>query len=256
MSKSVQRISPDKSLAAAAQIMSANNISCIIVIDNNKLVGILTETDFLKKVADKNKNFETIFVDEIMTSPVITIPASLSLIDAGRMMLEKRIKRLPVIQDKRLVGIVTQTDMTRAFTSTDICDDVVEIMSQNVAAINIGSMVVEAVEVMVAKNITSIVIMEGEKVVGIFTERDLCRKIIAPRNEPTNLKIEKVMSRPVMSIPYHYSLSDASRIMEKMHIRRLVVMKENKLCGILTQSDIFRAMQEHLDKEEKKLHPA
>ncbi|MGA1871560.1 MAG: cyclic nucleotide-binding/CBS domain-containing protein [bacterium] len=135
MTDHVVRISSDKSILDAANLMAKNNISCLVVSDNGNLTGILTETDFLHMAVDKGSSAENIKVREMMTSPVMSIPENMSVIDASRIMQKENVKRLPVTKGKRLVGIITQTDLTRVLTSYNIWDDVMEIMNENIAKI-------------------------------------------------------------------------------------------------------------------------
>jgi CBS domain-containing protein len=117
MSKDVFTISPDETVVLATKVMSENDISCIIVVDNDSVVGVLTETDVLKRAVAEEKKFDKIKVGKIMSSPVESISSNLSVLEASRIVENKRIKQLPVLEEKRLVGIVTQTDLIRVLTS-------------------------------------------------------------------------------------------------------------------------------------------
>ena len=101
MSKDVITICSDETVASAAKIMSENSVSCIVVADNGSVTGILTETDFLKKVAEREKDFDRIKVREIMSSPVESIAPNVSVFDAIRIMEDKHIKRLPILERYR-----------------------------------------------------------------------------------------------------------------------------------------------------------
>jgi len=114
MTKDVITISSDETVVVAAKVMSENNISCIIVVDNGSVAGILTETDVLKKAVAKEKDFDKLSVGEIMSSPVESISSDLAVLEAGKIMEKMDIRRLVVMEDKRLCGIVTQTDIFRA----------------------------------------------------------------------------------------------------------------------------------------------
>jgi PAS domain S-box-containing protein len=94
--------------------------------------------------------------------------------------------------------------------------------------------------------------MQAEQIVGVLTERDLLKKVIAAGRDPACVKIEEVMSYPVISIPPHFSVFGSSRMMEKMQVRRLIVEDNRWLCGIVTQTDIFRAVEEKWRQEEEK----
>jgi len=252
MSKDVATASPDVQVLSAAKVMSEKKISCLVVMDHEIVAGILTETDVLRRVVRNGQNFYRTKLDQIMSSPVETVSPDLSVLDASEIMGEKRIKRLPVLDSDKLVGIVTQTDLVRALTSYGLWRDISEVMSLNVAGIQRTASVAEAAEVMTSQEISCIVALDGERVAGILTEKDLLGRVVALHKDPARVKIEHVMSSPVASIPSTCSIFCANRIMEEMSIRRLVVMKDERLCGIVTQTDIFKAVKGKLQAEEEK----
>jgi PAS domain S-box-containing protein len=132
--------------------------------------------------------------------------------------------------------------------------DVSMIMSKDTLGVQRKATVTEAAKVMADNNVSSIVIMEDDEVVGIVTERDILKKIIAQKKRPEQVCVEKIMSCPVVSITPDCSVFSASRIMEKMHVRKLVVMEDKQLYGILSQTDIFQAVKRKLQDEEEKNH--
>jgi len=89
-------------------------------------------------------------------------------------------------------------------------------------------------------------------VVGILTQRDIFKKVIAARQDPCQVKVEEIMSANVISVPRSYSVFSASKSMAELKIRRLVVMEESHVFGIVTQTDIFNAVKNKLEAEEKK----
>ncbi|MBA7641760.1 Anaerobic nitric oxide reductase transcription regulator NorR [subsurface metagenome] len=253
MSKDVITICSDETVASAAKIMSENSVSCIVVADNGDVTGILTETDFLKRVAEREKDFDRIKVREIMSAPVESISPNLSVPDAVKIMEDKHIKRLPILEKKRLVGIVTQTDLVRVVTFYGRWKDVEEIMSRDVAGIQSKATIVEAAEVMTRRSISCIVVLEGDEVVGVVTERDLLERVVALQKDPGQIKMEEVMSSPVTTVSPDYSVFSSSRIMEKMGIRRLVITEDKRPCGIISQTDILRATKKKLQMETAEL---
>jgi len=251
MSRDVATISPHETVASAAVMMSEENISCIVVVDDEKVVGILTETDLLKKTVIESKNNHKVTVAEIMSSPVETGTSDLSILEAAEFIEAKHIKRLPILDEQKLVGIVTQTDLTRVFTSYGMWREISEIMSRDVSTIQKDSSVAEAAEIMASRNISSIVVMDADRIAGVLTERDLLKRVVAFNRNPAHTKTEEVMSCPVFSIPPNYSVFSASRTMENMNTRRLVVVENEKICGIVTQTDIFRAVKDKIQAEEE-----
>lgn len=95
----------------AAELMAQMRIGCLIVMDDDKLLGIVTESDIIGKVVAKNKDPERILLKEIMTGNIISISPDKNLDEAADIMVENKIKRLPVVDNGKLVGIITATDM-------------------------------------------------------------------------------------------------------------------------------------------------
>ena len=112
MSKNVLTADKSTSLQEAAQNMNKSNVGCVIVTENSKPVGIITERDFVTKVAAEGRPLFT-EVSEVMSSPLITIDPEETIWEASEMMKEELIHKLPVKENDRIVGIVTTTDIVR-----------------------------------------------------------------------------------------------------------------------------------------------
>ena len=251
MNRDVFTVCPDDTVTTAAKIVSDNKISCVVVTDSGSVVGILTEPDFLKRAMSLKRDFNEIRVAEIMSAPVVTVPADLSIFEASKTMEKKGIKQLPVLEKGQLVGIVTQTDLIRTLTSYVMWRDVVEIMSRDVSTVQKNTTVSEASKIMTSHDISSIVVLDGDRAIGVLTERDIINRIITLQKS-ADTQVEEVMSSPVISIPPDFSVFSASNLMEKMDIRRLVVIEDKCLRGIIVQTDIFKAVEKKLQDEEEK----
>ena len=101
----------------ADKVMSLNGIGCLVVVENERVVGILTERDLINRVILDKINPEEALVGEIMSKPPIVARPDLTLEDAIRVMFVHRIKKLIVVEgegeDRRLAGLVTLTDIAR-----------------------------------------------------------------------------------------------------------------------------------------------
>jgi CBS domain-containing protein len=137
MSREVVTVPPGASLKEAARLLVEHRISGVPVVDNqNHVVGVVSEADVLaKEVAgpeprrllawltgqlevDRSK-LEARLVGEAMTSPALTIERNRPVGAAAKLMVEKGVNRLPVVDDGKLVGIVTRANLVRAFVRTD-----------------------------------------------------------------------------------------------------------------------------------------
>jgi CBS domain-containing protein len=118
MTRSVITMPSCASVYEAVKLMNENKIGCLVVVYDGEIVGILTERDLLERVLEKCKDPKEIMVSQIMTKHVIVGKPNMELSEATRIMFENGVKKLPIIQERNLVGIVTLTDIARA-TSTD-----------------------------------------------------------------------------------------------------------------------------------------
>lgn len=252
MTRETITIASDETGGSAAKVMSDNEVSCIIVLDNGNVVGIVTVRDFLTRIVNKDWDWDQIAVANMMSCPVECISPDLSVFDAIAIMEAKHIKRLPIVTGKCLIGIVTQSDLIRSLTTYCIWKDVAQIMNSAVAVVQTKATVAEAVQIMSSRDISCAVALEGDEIQGIVTERDILKRVIAPQKDPAHIKVEEVMSSSVATISPHHSVFSAYKTMDEMHIHRLIVMDNEQLCGIVTQTDILKAAKKKLQEEIEK----
>ncbi len=111
MTPNVVTINPDQSVESAARVMANHGISSIIVYDGSKPLGILTEKDILTRIVAAGRNPREVTVSEIMTNGIVACTPDTSIEDACRTMKQKNIKKLAVIENNTLAGIVSLTDI-------------------------------------------------------------------------------------------------------------------------------------------------
>lgn len=104
---------PDLPLHRAASLMRDRGVGSVIVVDGSKPIGIVTERDIVTKVAAENRSPSSVTVREVMTSPVISVHPDVDVEEAARKMSGRRIRRLPVVTEGKLVGVVTENDILR-----------------------------------------------------------------------------------------------------------------------------------------------
>lgn len=114
MNTEVKTIGEESSIQEAAEQMKKFRIGSLVVVKNSKMIGILTERDILDKVVAEAEDSSKVKVKEIMTKEVVMVAPDKDIGEAAELMMEKKIKKLPVIQGKQLVGIVTATDLCTA----------------------------------------------------------------------------------------------------------------------------------------------
>jgi len=130
MTKTVITVEANKTVTEAAALMAENDVGNLIVMDNNTPIGIVTERDFVRRVLAKEKNPKT-KISEVMSTPLRVIDPDAPLKEAARRMMRKRIRRLAVIKDNKLVGIITATDFARHLSKKTFTDDILEAIGRS-----------------------------------------------------------------------------------------------------------------------------
>jgi CBS domain-containing protein len=113
MVKEVITIDENSTVKEAADVMNKFEIGCLIAVKKGKAMGIITERDLLKRVVAEAKDSNKTKVKDVMSSPLVVVEPSMDLDEAVRLMFQMKIKKLPVVDGKRLVGLVSLTDIAR-----------------------------------------------------------------------------------------------------------------------------------------------
>lgn len=115
MSKHVITVQSDSSVFDACQLYQQYKVGCLLVLDREKtMVGIVTERDFIERTICAKKNPETTKVSDIMTRKLITIHSLDKIEKAIELMKKHDVKKLPVVYNNAIAGIITVTDLSRA----------------------------------------------------------------------------------------------------------------------------------------------
>ncbi len=111
MQKNVITIEEDKSALDAAKLISEKDISFLVILKDEKPIGVVTERDFVKKVAAEDKKASEIPLSQIMSYKFRWVEPSTEIEDAVQKMLNHNIRRLIVLENEKLAGVITQTDL-------------------------------------------------------------------------------------------------------------------------------------------------
>jgi CBS domain-containing protein len=113
MVRDVVTIDENSTVREAADVMNKFEIGCLIAVKKGKAVGIITERDLLKRVVAEARDVNKTKVKAVMSSPLVVVEPSMNLEEAVKLMFQMKIKKLPVVEEKRLVGLVSLTDIAR-----------------------------------------------------------------------------------------------------------------------------------------------
>jgi CBS domain-containing protein len=112
--RQIWTISKDQNVKQALILMSEKNIGAIIIVENNDFpIGIFSERDYARKIILKGKNSKDTLLDEVMTKELITVTKNYTIEQCMEIMIEKKIRHLPVLEDKKIVGIISIGDLLK-----------------------------------------------------------------------------------------------------------------------------------------------
>lgn len=252
ISHNVIGVPPGTSVLNTLQIMREKNISCTLIIDNKKPVGIFTERDIVRSAEQFDSGSFNQDIQSFVTTPVLTAEKDNSVVEAYRLMEAHKIRHLVVVDDeKQAVGVLTFTDLIENL-GYDYIDDVQivsKIMSRMLSTVPMVTSTSQVLCEMIDKQISGVIITNTHnRPVGIFTERDAAR-LLLKRLHFLRQSIEIVMSAPVKTVSQNTLVKNAASIMRNQNIRRVVVVdSDDKLIGLVTQSDIVKHLETYYCK--------
>ncbi|PKL67985.1 MAG: CBS domain-containing protein [Methanomicrobiales archaeon HGW-Methanomicrobiales-1] len=134
MKRNPTMIGIEATVAMAAKAMCKEEVGSVIILDNNKPIGIVTEEDINCKVVAKDLKPSKVHVNEIMSTPLITVSADKTSGDAAHMMVKHKVRRLPVVDDcNEVIGIITVRDLLTVSTElNDLLEDLIEINREEI----------------------------------------------------------------------------------------------------------------------------
>ena len=131
MEKDVITIENDKTAQDAAKIIAEKDISFLVIMNEGKPQGVLSESDFVRKVAAENKKASETKISEIMSYKFRSVGPNTTIEDAIQKMLNNNIRRLLILNDEKLVGVITQTDLASYLRDQILVDGTMKNISQD-----------------------------------------------------------------------------------------------------------------------------
>lgn len=120
-----------------------------------------------------------------------------------------------------------------------------DVMVRKVRTANSEETILNATEIMNQYEIGCMVITENGKPVGIMTERDILKRVVSKRKDPAKTKLYEIMSKPLVTVKPHITITSAARIMIKQKIKKLLVTNDGQLIGILSLTDLIPLLREY-----------
>lgn len=252
MHRYLETVPHETTAALAAERMVKRRIGCVVVESPDPKrgpIGIVTETDLVRKVLAKGTDPTVTMVDHVMSSPIVTIAGERTMLDASHFMEANHIRHLCVAEGEEIVGLISVRDLVRSFVDAEsgpVCalDQVYRplsvLMSTTLATIQSDASLLAAAQLMGEKRIGSLLTIEAGEIVGLVTERDLVQKGLATNRDARRTHVGVVMSSPLLSIDINRTIRDASKAMAEQGVRHLAVTENGKIVGVLSVRDLVK----------------
>ncbi|MGE0646160.1 MAG: cyclic nucleotide-binding/CBS domain-containing protein [Nitrospira sp.] len=252
MHRYLEVVAQDTTAAVAAERLSARRIGCLLVESQDPKrgpIGIMTETDLVRKVLAAGVDPMATMVDRIMVNPILTIDGARSMLDASQLMETHHVRHLCVEESGEIVGIISVRDLVRSFVDAErgpICDldkvyrPLSVLMATTFATIQSDASLRASAQLMRDKRMGSLLTIEAGEIVGIVTERDLVWKGLACHRDPDCTHVGAVMSSPLLDIDVNRTIRDASRAMAERAVRHLAVTENGRIVGVLSVRDLVK----------------
>ena len=246
MTTNLKTASIVSSIQEVVEMMASADVGRIIVTDKEVPVGIFTEKDVMKRVVNKNIDPRKSPIKEVMTSPIRAVREETHIVEAfGKMYRGKyrhllvrgrRGKIVGIVSMRRILGIAVELGQGISETKT-----LGSLISGGALSVDESSSVYETIDLMIQKGVASIVVSAAGKPVGIFTERDVLKRVAANRIDTKKTQVKQVMTSPLVTMADTALIGEALTAMYKRDIRNMPVMaRGNELVGILSMPDILQ----------------
>lgn len=242
MTSPVETIRIGESLVAANELFSAQGISALGVVDDKGVLkGVVSRTDLLHAAvytAGETFRVPDRPVEEIMKSPVLSVPPDVHLSKVAKIMLGNHVHRVFVTTNGRAEGVVSTRDLMRAVREKRVKTPISSIASGSVVKVKADDPVALAVDRLDLSNKHGLVVVEGEFPVGIFDQT--CA--LDSRRLPPQTAVEHAMNVRILILPAEMSLSRAAQQALSMNVRRILIENDRGVTGIVGGLDFARVM--------------
>ncbi len=219
------------------------NVGTIPILDSNNIpVGFVTDGDIIREAVLGKGISPLVNTEDIISASFIAMNPETSVKDAAREMISRR-ARILVTNNKSgvLEGIVTTTDFLRVFSNTLVDKPLTEFYTPNVKTLDMHASVSDAIELMYTKKLGSVILTTDGMPSAIVTERSLLGILGQKNRKLDSITLEELATRPLITAPFGVTVKEAASIMLERGIKRLPLMKGEKLTGITTALDLVNA---------------
>jgi len=246
MTKELLTAEASSTVYGAMKMMAARNVGRVLVIDQGAPAGIFTEHDVVSRIMNKRLDPKKRTLREVMTTPLLTVGEETRIVEALGRMYRKNFRHLLVRGEKgAIVGIVSMRRILKA--ALELGEDLTEtlpvkrIMSRHCHTVDGSQSIHEAIKLMSEANAGCVAVLSEGKPKGIFTERDVLRRVAVKHIDTRRTPIKKVMTTAVVTMPYWTPVPEVLGEMYHKGFRHMPIPgNQGGLVGTVCMRNVFR----------------
>ena len=246
MSRDLTAVGVSSTISEAMDLMAEKNIGRVLVVETGIPIGIFTEKDVLKRVMNKKLDAATTGIKKAMTSPVRSVREDTHIVEALGSMYKSKFRHLLVKEPKgKIVGMVSMrrilklaVELGQGLKETQ---SVGSIMSSDPVTADLGQSVHDVIDLMVKKDAGCVVVLSEGKPAGIFTERDVLKRVATRQLDTLKTSVREVMTSPLVTLPHTALIGEVLGKMYQRSFRHMVIMgPRQELAGLVSMRDVLK----------------
>jgi CBS domain-containing protein len=251
MTKNVIFVDKDVELKYVLKLMKKHEITKIPAVEEKKLIGIITDNIIAYKLGSIRKRVVSasrLHASSVIDKNIETISPDAKVVTVLRKVGEPGPTMLPVLENDKLVGVVTKADLLPL---VDCKKRIKEIMHKRLYVVSPDERMIHARRIMIDENVARLPVIYNGKLIGMISDTEIAFALAElkkslplgkQKHKLDELLVESVMKVPVIWTTPGITASDAAEIMIKNNVGALPVLENNKLVGIVTRTDLIKTI--------------
>jgi CBS domain-containing protein len=246
MTKEVITTEASSTILDVMRMMVAKTVGAVVVAENQSALGIFTEQDVLKRVMNKNLDVERASISSVMTTPIYTVSEETHIVEALGDMYKRKFRHVLVCgEEGAMVGVVSMRDILslavqhgRALTDTQTIGG---IMSKRLLTVDASQSIMKTIRVMNSADAGCVVVLSDGKPTGIFTERDILKRVAVNNVDPGDRPVKEVMTPELVTMTQSALISEVLTEMHQHGFRHMPIRAERgELVGLVSMGEVLR----------------
>ncbi len=246
MTRDIVTVGITDRISDVMKMMVAKNVGRVVIMDNRVPLGIFTEQDVLRRVMNKKLDLKKVTIKRVMTTPIRSVREEAHIVDVLGKMYRGKFRHMVVCGEKRaMVGLVSMRRILKL--AVELGHDstgtrtIGSMMSTKLVTVDVSQSIYDTIKTMIKKDIHCVVVLSRGELKGIFTERDVLRRVAAKNIDARKTPIKKVMTTDPITMAHSSLIEEVLAQMYNNDFRNVPVMgDQGELAGIVSMGDVLK----------------